>query len=214
MPCATTSRQSSTTCDLSASKPCREVIDTLNSTRYAGVMEAWEAFLNEPVRIVRAARNASVAIDELAQQRIIKQYRRVIKDGNKILDSDEDALVHQLRIDCKKLRYLMEFFASLFPKKKINRLIRQLKTLQDELGVFNDLSVQQAYLLHIAEVFPINDSQHRKGLVAIGFLVEKLAAEQQAMKPGLARAFSDFAAARNRAAFYELFNPREVVSNA
>ena len=108
-----------------------EVIEHLNSPEYAAVIEAWEAFLDEPVPIEPAARNATVAIDELARQRIAKQYRRVIKDGNKVLELDEDALVHQLRIDCKKLRYLMEFFASLFPKKKINRLI---STIEDTTG--------------------------------------------------------------------------------
>ena len=133
----------------------------------------------------------------------------MIKDGKKILDSDEDEPIHQLRIDCKKLRYLMEFFASLFPKKKIGKLIRQLKTLQDELGVFNDLSVQQAYLLQIAEVLPADDAQARLGLVAVGSLVERLASEQQAMKPGLADAFSDFAAASNRALFRRLFGGKE-----
>ena len=145
----------------------------------------------------------------LARRRIAKQFRRVIKDGKKILGSDEDEPIHQLRIDCKKLRYLMEFFASLFPKKKIGKLIRQLKSLQDELGLFNDLSVQQAYLVNIAEVLPADDAQAKLGLVAVGSLVEKLAREQEAMKPGLSDAFSDFAADPNRALFRQLFGGKK-----
>ena len=108
----------------------------------------------------------------------------------------------------------MEFFASLFPKKEIDKLIGQLRVLQDDLGVFNDLSVQQAYLLHIAEVLPASDAQGKKGLVAIGFLVEKLASEQQDMKPGLAKTFPEFAAAPNRALFRQLFRTKERVSDS
>jgi CHAD domain-containing protein len=187
----------------------REVVDYLDSAPYVVLMEAWQAFLHEPVSDVTAAPNAALPIDELARRRIARQYRRVIKDGNRILDSDEDELIHQLRIDCKKLRYLLEFFASLFAANEINRLIRQLRILQDELGMFNDLSVQQDYLLRVAEVFPADDAQGKMALVAIGFLVEKLAGEQQAMKPGLAQVFSEFAAAPNRALFRQLLGAKQ-----
>ena len=192
----------------------RDVIGYLESQPYATMMEAWAAFVREPVADDRAAPNAAIPIDDLARRRIAKRYRRVIKDGNKILDSDADELVHQLRIDCKKLRYLMEFFDSLFPAKKVNRLIGQLKILQDELGAFNDLSVQQAYLTQIAEVLPAGDAQGKRGLVAIGFLIEKLASEQQAMKPGIAKVFADFAAAPNRAVFGQLLSAKEGASES
>lgn len=192
----------------------QEVIDDLNTLPYAAMIEAWAAFLGEPVADAPLAPNASLPVDVVARRQIDKRYRQVIKDGNQILDHTQDELLHKLRIDCKKLRYLMEFFASLFPKKEIDKLIGQLRVLQDDLGVFNDLSVQQAYLLHIAEVLPASDAQSKKGLVAIGFLVDKLAREQQAMKPGLAGTFAEFAAAPNRALFRQLFRTRERASDA
>ena len=160
------------------------------------------------------APNATLPIEEVARRKIDKHYRQVIKDGNQILDHAQDDLVHALRIDCKKLRYLMEFFASLFPQKEIGRLIGQLRVLQDDLGVFNDLSVQQAYLLHSAEVLPASDALGKKGLVAIGFLVEKLASEQQALKPRLVTTFAEFAAAPNRALFRRLFGTKERASDS
>ena len=40
----------------------------------------------------------------------------------------------------------MEFFAPLFPSKDFRLLLRQLKNLQDSLGVINDCAVQQARL--------------------------------------------------------------------
>jgi CHAD domain-containing protein len=182
----------------------QEVIDHLNSLPYETMIESWKAFLHEPVPDARTAPNALLPVDDIARRQIGKRYRRVIKDGNRILEDAQDERVHALRIDCKKLRYLMEFFASLFPKKEISSLIGQLRILQDDLGVFNDLSIQQAHLFQIAAVLPANDTQAKKGLVAIGILAERLARDQQEMKPGIARNFTRFSAARNRKLFRKL----------
>ncbi len=65
------------------------------------------------------------------------------------MQDTEDEVVHQLRINCKKLRYLMEFFAPLFPENEIKTLIKALKLLQDNLGNFNDYSVQQIFLRQV-----------------------------------------------------------------
>jgi CHAD domain-containing protein len=55
--------------------------------------------------------------------------------------------VHQLRIECKKLRYLMEFFAELIPAEAGAVMLKMLRRLQNRLGEFNDASVQQQSLL-------------------------------------------------------------------
>ena len=51
-------------------------------------------------------------------------------------------ILHRIRIDCKKLRYLLEFFCDLYPRKRISRFTRELKLLQDLLGEFNDTAAQ------------------------------------------------------------------------
>ena len=78
-----------------------------------------------------------------ARELIWKRYRKVCKIARAIDPTTADSEVHDLRIHCKKLRYLMEFFSPMFPAKKIKGLIRALKILQDNLGLFNDYSVQQ-----------------------------------------------------------------------
>lgn len=80
---------------------------------------------------------------------ILKRYKQVCKIAKKIDDSSPDEIVHQLRISCKKLRYLMEFFTPLFPGRNIKELIKALKRLQDNLGRFNDYSVQQSFLREV-----------------------------------------------------------------
>ncbi len=99
----------------------------------------------------------------------------------------------------------MEFFSSLFPRKKINILIDQLKKLQDNLGDFNDLCVQEEYLLNIAKELPVTQGQLKKTLVAIGGLVGTLGRERQIVKDAFAKTFTDFASPANNDLFQELF---------
>ena len=183
----------------------QDVIVGLDSAECARILRDWEVFLNQPVPETPEATNAVAPIIDLARQRIYRRYRRVVKDGNYALEHTQDELLHALRIECKKLRYLLEFFASLFPPKKVAQLINQLKRLQDNLGEFNDLSVQQEYLLGIAEELPVSDRQTRRALVATGFLVESLARRQQVVKAGFAKTFTDFAAPANQKLYRELF---------
>lgn len=182
-----------------------EVIARFSSSEYALILQEWEIFLNEPVPKKAKAANATLPIVDLARKRIYKRYQRVIKDGDYILTHMQDELLHALRIDCKKLRYLMEFFATLFPKKKMARLIKQLKKLQDNLGEFNDLSVQQEYLMHMAEELPLEDPRSRKALVATGYLVENLNNEQIAVKANFAKTFTKFSSPANQKLFRQLF---------
>jgi CHAD domain-containing protein len=186
------------------SKALAEVIAGLETDAHARLITEWDAFLHEPVR-KKDARNASVPIVNLARKRIERQYRSIVRDGTYILEHTEDELLHALRIECKKLRYLLEFFASLFPPKEMRRLIRQLKRLQDNLGEFTDLSVQQAYLLSIAETIEIDETRARRALVATGFLVETMAHKQQDVKADFANTFTDFASPAHQKQFKQLF---------
>jgi CHAD domain-containing protein len=177
----------------------------LKSKKYEKIMKDWEAFLNKPPPDSTTAPNAALPVIDLARRRIYKKYRGVVKTGSKILANTEDKMLHVLRIECKKLRYLMEFFASLFPRKKVNTLIGQLKNLQDNLGDFNDLCVQQEYLLNISAELPASQRQVQKTLVAIGSLIETLDHEKRSVKDAFARTFTDFAAPENRELFRQLF---------
>ncbi|MCP4166691.1 MAG: CHAD domain-containing protein [Chloroflexi bacterium] len=181
-----------------------EVIAGLESKTYARMISKWETFLNKPVK-AKSARNATVPIIDLARKRINNQYCRVVRDGNTILEHTEDELLHALRIECKKLRYLLEFFASIFPSKEIARMVKQLKRLQDNLGEFTDLSVQQEYLLSIAEALDIDEAQARRSLVATGFLVETMARRQQRVKADFAGTFKQFASPKHQKQFQRLF---------
>jgi CHAD domain-containing protein len=185
------------------------VVRSLKTKKYTKILADWEAFLNEPQQDSSTAPNAVIPIYDLARKRIFKIYRDIVKAGNSILDNAEDDMLHMLRIQCKKLRYMMDVFSSLFPRKKINVLIRQLKILQDNLGEFNDLCVQGEYLLNISSELPASQRQARKALVAIGSLVGVLDRERQQVKTAFAKTFIEFASPANRELFRQLFEPSD-----
>jgi CHAD domain-containing protein len=148
-----------------------------------------------------------MAVIELACKRIFKRYRRVIRDGEAIL-TDETVVenkMHALRIDCKKLRYLLEFFASLFPRDEIDLLVKQLKKLQDNLGDFNDFVVQGEYLIQILKDLSLEGEQARMALASIGGLVGHLDEEKARVQGEFAQTFRAFAAKENQKRFQKLF---------
>ena len=57
------------------------------------------------------------------------------------LDHLSDEALHQLRIECKKLRYATEFFSALFDSKGMAEFTLQLKGVQGLLGTMNDVAV-------------------------------------------------------------------------
>lgn len=72
--------------------------------------------------------------------RVLEQHRmQVLEHGNKIDELNSEKL-HQLRIDCKKLRYATEFFAPLYGER-MQDFTEHLKALQDLLGTLHDTAV-------------------------------------------------------------------------
>ena len=183
----------------------QEVMSGLASKAYQQIVKDWEVFLKNPPDDPPVAANARVPIAVLARKRIFKRYRTIIKTSQQILENTDDEAMHVLRIECKKLRYLMEFFSSLFPRAKINTLIGQLRKLQDNLGDFHDICVQQEYLLNICDELPIIDRQSKKALVAIGSLIETLDGEKKIVKDAFAETFTEFESPENSRLFQKLF---------
>jgi CHAD domain-containing protein len=181
------------------------VVGSLNSKQLSRTLRDWEALLNEPSKNSHSAPNAAVPIIVLARKRVYKRYRNVVKLGRSSLENTRDDLLHQLRLECKKLRYLMEFLASLFPYPKISVLINQLKNLQDNLGNFQDVCVQDEYLQTITDELPISDAKSKRTILAIGSLIGTLGRKNQTERGSFSKIFTDFASDSNRKLFQELF---------
>lgn len=115
--------------------------------------------------------------------------------------------MHDLRIHCKKLRYLMEFFAPVFPKRDLKRLIKALKRLQDNLGRFNDCAVQQKSLQTLLRSLDGAPDRGNLDLAqSIGALIAVLHHRQIAERASVMQSFSRFDSKETARTFRRLFH--------
>ncbi len=81
--------------------------------------------------------HGDVPLAVFAARRMDARRKRVLRAGRKLATLPVAAL-HELRKDCKKLRYTAELFSVLFASKPAKRFLRPLADLQEELGLLND----------------------------------------------------------------------------
>ncbi|MBF0462022.1 MAG: CHAD domain-containing protein [Magnetococcales bacterium] len=74
-------------------------------------------------------------------KRVLSKRMCVVLATGASLETMSDTELHQLRIECKKLRYATEFFAALFDSKSMTEFSAQLKEVQGLLGTLNDVAV-------------------------------------------------------------------------
>ena len=106
----------------------------------------------------------------IAEKAILERYNNIVTKGSLIHAETEDAALHNLRIECKRMRYLCDMFSCLF-SEAIRPTIRNLKQLQNLLGDFNDLSVQELFFESYTRHLPLDIENRDLTLVAIGMLL-------------------------------------------
>ena len=187
-------------------------VEGLDSPRYRRLKRQWRRLLETDAD--GGGANAARPIREVAGERIERAFARVRKRGRGLSAETPAAAVHELRIACKKLRYLLEFFRSLFAANRVNAFIRSLKRLQDDLGDYNDLEVQQDELQHTARELLAAGEADAPALLAAGRLVDRLASRQAAARSRLADEVGKFATARTAAELDRLLASRPEAPDA
>ncbi len=183
----------------------------LDSGRFADLRRDWRAFLSAPVSTSAAggAENAERSIKAVADRRIRGMFKRVLREGRAITDASPAVELHELRKSCKKLRYLMEFFQSLYAAGKIRRLIKQCKLLLDNLGNFQDLEVQAVHLGDTARRMHAEGSAGSGTLLSMGVLINNRLDGQRRARAEFAQTFARFDTEANRTMFDALFRARK-----
>jgi len=142
---------------------------------------------------------------ELAVNKIQKTYNKIYKAALKINNATPDEDIHSIRIACKKLRYLLYFFGSEFKKKKLKIVLNHLKSLQDKLGIFNNLPVQGDFLknsLYHLEHKPKKDIML---IASLGGLISNLYTMQMQERDKSIQELARFSNDSNRQLFKETF---------
>ncbi len=100
------------------------------------------------------------------------QTKRVRRAGRGLSDLPVEAL-HELRKDCKRLRYTAEFFLPLFPDKPARRFIKRLAALQEELGMLNDGAAAAGLMAHLGRAERSYAAGLVEGFVAAGTVASR-----------------------------------------
>ena len=179
----------------------------MRSRRFHGLLEDWGTFLEEPDAPDSDLPNAHRPIRELASERIWKAFTKVLREGGKTSRATSARALHRLRIRCKKLRYLITFFRTLYPADELKPFIAELKRLQDHLGDFNDLQMQQEALHRFAEEMLATKTGPPATLLAMGQLMGQLEGQQIVEREAFHRHFRQFSRPRNQKRFRKLFGP-------
>ncbi|MCW8327837.1 CHAD domain-containing protein [Photobacterium sp. SDRW27] len=152
----------------------------LNSDLYRRNCQDIEAHIHA-IQVNVPPQSASTSCEVYGRQAVWKRYQKVRVRAGDINEQSKDTDIHQLRIDCKKLRYLLEYFEPLFKTNEYQRELNTLKHLQNYLGDFNDSSVQQDFLLRylarkkenshsykaVSQLLRITQREHQKSRVHV-----------------------------------------------
>ena len=147
----------------------RQLVAVLKSPEYLTGLHDWDKFLKYGPE--KAEATGKKSIKSVAGKRISKTFERCIQQMAMAIESHEVSTYHDLRKTCKKLRYLLEFFQSLYPEELIEALINNLKHCQDILGEAQDSRV---YLSHL--------KQYHQEMAAAGVHVSTLNAVDSLIK--------------------------------
>ena len=156
----------------------RNLVKTFETKRYRAVIREWEAFVTPPEEDVPHAPTVKAFVLE----RVIEKCRALVSTEPDSLQHAGSEQLHRLRIECKKLRYLLDFFITALPELPVRDVLKQLKRVQRTLGRIQDISVQNVLIKQFSTTsggfaFSENGTRH-----ALKILLTSLTSERQALQ--------------------------------
>ena len=169
----------------------RVLLRALRGARLRRLLDDWTGELSALADSARSADGAAWSAGALARTNVARAHRRVVHGGTSISDSSAPEDLHVLRKRCKELRYALEMFAPVLDDAQVGKAIKDLKSLQDVLGRFQDSEVQRTTLHGFAQEM-VADGAPAEALLAMGELMGHLYAEQQRARAEFATAFASY----------------------
>ncbi len=119
---------------------------SLNSPRYVKLIESWSEFLQRCESTEQFPKDARAPIGRLARDRLRTIFRKFVKKSKGLSQDASVEEICELHQISKHLGYHLDVFSSLFPNKKINRLLKAHEGLQSSLNRFRDMTLQYSRL--------------------------------------------------------------------
>lgn len=155
------------------------------------VFARWSTWLDHPLSpdadVPPAAHRP---LGRFVAKRIARAHDTMIERGRSITTATPAEVLHDLRKDAKKLRYLVECFGGLYEASARKPFVQRLKALQDNLGEHQDAEVHVAQLRDVSAT--IAATAPLDTVLATGQLVERMEQRRLASRAEFAERFAAF----------------------
>jgi triphosphatase len=164
----------------------RRLLRLLNTSRYQQLVRAFGALLRAgpPKRRTHPAHRAAL---EAAPNLIADRYRQARKAGDGLVGSSPPQAYHALRIQCKRLRYAVEFMAPLYDEPA-REMARHVAALQDLLGSHQDAQVAMAQLRGLCRTY--GRRLPPETLFSMGEMVQRYARQAEECRQGFIQVYA------------------------
>jgi len=177
-----------------------KLIEELKSSWYRQAIKRWREHLKHSATGNDAADNPGKPVYKLADELLREVNRQTLAQGKTITRNSDAETLHSLRKSFKQLRYLMEFFSSLYPAVELRVLTQSLTDIQDNLGLFNDRHFQVA----MVQAF-IQQSKDEEAIKASEKLIQILEQQQDEAGKNFKDSYKIYASSGRQKKFNELF---------
>lgn len=161
----------------------KRVLNMLHSKEFADEMDELERFCKES-SCIYLSEESKLPVIFFVKRAVSRRYEIIVKKGSVIGPKSPAKKYHKLRIEFKKLRYMMEFFSAMMDRESYDYIFPKLKRIQDILGEFQDLQVQSEHLGEFVKESGIDSNSIIKS-------VEALKVEMQRLENSKKRAFRE-----------------------
>jgi CHAD domain-containing protein len=163
----------------------------VDSDRYRRLISDWKAFLQRPASTRPEAENAAGRLAHVVATRAWRLSQRIADAAESIDGQSSAERLHEIRIDAKKLRYLVDVTPAFYDAGDLDRIVGALKKLQRVLGDFNDAEVQELRLLDCGRA--LGDAGGPPGaLLALGRLAEQSCQRRERLRDEIVETLERF----------------------
>lgn len=168
-----------------------ELVAAMRSERAVELLMTWTAWLHGADDTVDPGEHADHPLGRVVAKRIGDVQQMLLDQGRRITDESPPQDLHDLRKIAKKLRYLVECFATVLATKPRKAFVSQLKQLQDNLGEHQDAAVHAQELRAVAAELDAQ-STSPDTFIAIGQLSERLEMAQASARDEFPQRFEAY----------------------
>jgi CHAD domain-containing protein len=181
----------------------QRLLTSLDGPRYRRLRTGWKRFLDREGSAPESP-NAGRPLQDVIRERAWRLSRRIASRATALGDDARPEELHGLRIDAKKLRYLLDITPDVGEASDLDEVLRALRRVQRVLGEANDAQVHEARLLHARQRLEA-DGGPAQAVRTLGQLAGRCRQRRKSLGPRVARVLAAFCAPETQLACRQAF---------